>query len=91
MTNRALGVAVLHGYDPDTGKVTTDRFVEHDGDKTSPWHRAAAIRDSVADDFPGWIWSIGQDERSHYLMYARNMADLCLDAEPYDEWRRQRH
>lgn len=70
------GMAVLHGYDPTNGKVSTDVFRESDGSPIlSPWHRAIAMRDSVRDDsgFENWIWSVGQNERSHVLMTMENM------------------
>lgn len=70
------GMAVLHGYDPTSGKVTTDVYRESDESRIpSPWHRAIAMRDSVRDDagFENWIWSVGQNERSHVLMTMENM------------------
>lgn len=68
------GIATLHGFDPETGKTTTDVFRETDESRIpSPWHRAIALRDSVIDDFPGVIWSVGQNERSHVLMTMHNM------------------
>jgi len=69
------GVAVLHGYDPETGKTSTDEFRERaeDAGQTSPYHRAVALRDSVRDDFPNWIWSIGVNERARSLMADEDM------------------
>lgn len=86
-TTERDGMAVLHGYDPETGKVTTDVFLGSASTK-SPWHRAHALLDSVRGDFPGWIWSVGQDDRSRYLMYVENMRQmgLGLTVEPFEEW-----
>lgn len=68
-------LAVLLGYDPRTGKTTADPFIERpeDAGVTSPWHRAAALRDSLADDFPGWLWTIALNEAGRLLMAAENM------------------
>ena len=69
------GLAVLFGYDPSTGRTTADPFPESPSDDgpTSPWHRAAALRESVAGDYPGWLWTIGMNERARLLKGAENM------------------
>lgn len=86
MSGHRPGIAVLHGYDPASGQTSVDVFEEKGDADDSPYHRAVVIRDSVAPDFPGWLWSIGYDRRAHYLLYAHNMRGIGLDAESYDEW-----
>ena len=71
--------AVLHGFDPASGKVTTDVFQHEESRDQSPWHRAQALKNSVEGDFPGWIWSVGQNEASRKLMAAQNMRAMGLD------------
>lgn len=79
----ATGLAILHGYDPVNGKTTSDPFEERSEDvgKTSPYHRAAALRDSVSGDFPGWVWSIGLNDRARDLMASENMRRMGLTEE----------
>lgn len=78
------GIAVLHGFDPESGQVTTDAFYEADSPR-SPWHRAAAMRESVRNDFPGWIWSIGMNERAHALMTTENMRQIGIGEEDWTD------
>lgn len=91
MAKTKTGLAVLHSYDPKTGETSADPFEERseDAGKTSPYHRAVALRDSIAGDFPGRIWSIGMDDRARELMAAENMRRWGLDgadADPAEEW-----
>lgn len=79
-------LVVLHGYDPEEQVTTTDAFHERPEDEgtTSPWHRAVALRDSVVDDFPAYIWSIGLNERARDLMAAENMRRWFGETDPLD-------
>lgn len=79
-------IATLHGFDPETGKTTTDVFRsddEHYTGPNSPYHRAEALRNSVTDDFPDWVWAIGQNEEARALMTTQNMRALGFGE---DEW-----
>lgn len=73
-----VGIAVLFSGDPETGQSSMDVFREDD-DTTlplDPYHRAAALRDSCAEDFPTRLWSIAVNDRARDLMRDARMAAM---------------
>lgn len=72
MATLTKGRAVLFMW--REGRTTTvDVFDEDDSHPDSPWHRAAALRDSCEDDFPNAIFAIGMNDQARDLMQAENM------------------
>lgn len=69
--------AVLFIYDPGTGKTTTDVFTE-DGSGRDPYRRAKGLLDSVREDFPNAIMTIGMNEKGRALMTVANMHSLGI-------------
>ena len=80
------GVAVLFSGDPRTGVCSMDVFKESDehtttwddGRPVDPYHRAAALRDSVKDDFPDRVFTIHVNERARDLMANERMRWMGL-------------
>lgn len=58
----------------ENGRVSADTFLEDD--HVSPYHAAQRLQSALEDDFPGGVWSIGQNKRSKKLMGAENMRRL---------------
>lgn len=77
-----VGKAVLFTLDVETGKTYTDVFTEADEHYTGnldPFHRAEALRNTTANDFPGAIQSIGCNERARVLMTVTRMRRMGFD------------
>lgn len=74
-------VAILFSGDPETGETSMDVFRDTD-DTTSPldpYHRALALRDSVAADFPARHWVISVNDEARELMKNARMRAMGFE------------
>lgn len=75
-----MATAVLFKYDPQTDSTTTDVFSTPNFE--DPVQAALNVKTSCADDFPGHLWAIAQDEEATNIMTNNRMHRMGF--EDYD-------
>lgn len=79
-------IAILFSGDPDTGQSSMDVFRESDETTTDldRFHRAQALQESIAGDFPNRLWSIAVNDKARGMMRDTRMKWMGFTDDPED-------